>query len=180
MNFMDAVKRKKRETGEALPVDIPSTVSEYQPTAELTDADIPHGMPLTHSLEKMTFEQGIWAIRNADAWLAYLKANGGELYQTIPVVDVKVSDKEKYEAICSVLEKVWLEMTENCQKSLLDPEDVPKWLEILKWADGVIPASYTSARKVIQSDFEFYAYLKASQKRKSKRKKRKKDAKMHN
>ena len=181
MNFMDTVKRKKRETGEVLPVDIPSPeISESEAVAGLTDAEIPDGMPLTNRLDKMTFEQGIWAIRNGEAWLAYLKAHDGEVYQTIPTADVKVSNKDKYEVICSVLEKVWLQMTEKCQESLLNPEDVPEWLEVLKWANGVMPSSYASARKVIQSDIELYAYLKASQKRKPKRKKRKKDAKRHN
>ena len=38
--------------------------------------DIPPGMPLTNRLDKMTIEQGRWAIRNGDAWIAYLKAKG--------------------------------------------------------------------------------------------------------
>ena len=38
--------------------------------------DIPPGMPLTNRLDKMTIEQGIWAIRNGDTWIAYLKAKG--------------------------------------------------------------------------------------------------------
>lgn len=38
--------------------------------------DIPSGMPLTNRLDKMTIEQGRWAIRNGDIWIAYLKENG--------------------------------------------------------------------------------------------------------
>ena len=38
--------------------------------------DIPPGMPLTNRLDKMTIEQGRWAIRNGDAWIAYLKEKG--------------------------------------------------------------------------------------------------------
>ena len=35
--------------------------------------DISAGMPLTNRLDKMTIEQGRWAIRNGDTWIAYLK-----------------------------------------------------------------------------------------------------------
>lgn len=38
--------------------------------------DIPPGMPLTNRLDKMTVEQGRWAIRNGDIWVAYLKEKG--------------------------------------------------------------------------------------------------------
>ena len=38
--------------------------------------DMPPGMPLTNRLDKMTVEQGIWAIHNRDTWIAYLKAKG--------------------------------------------------------------------------------------------------------
>ena len=40
---------------------------------------IPEGMPLTNRLDKMTLEQGRWAIRNGDVWLAYLREHGGEI-----------------------------------------------------------------------------------------------------
>lgn len=45
-----------------------------------TGIKVPEGMPLTNRLDKMTTEQARWAIRNGDAWLAYLKAKGGEIY----------------------------------------------------------------------------------------------------
>ena len=38
--------------------------------------DIPPGMPLTVRLDKMTREQGRWAIRNGDTWIAYLEEKG--------------------------------------------------------------------------------------------------------
>ena len=38
--------------------------------------DIPPGMPLTVRLDQMTMEQGCWAIRNGDTWIAYLKEKG--------------------------------------------------------------------------------------------------------
>ena len=38
--------------------------------------DIPPGMPLTVRLDKMTIEQGRWAIRNGDTWIAHLKEKG--------------------------------------------------------------------------------------------------------
>ena len=47
----------------------------------LTDSDLPAGMLLTNHLDKMTREQAVFSIRNGDAWLAYLKANGGEVYE---------------------------------------------------------------------------------------------------
>ena len=45
-----------------------------------TGIKVPEGMPLTNRLDKMTTDQARWAIRNGDAWLAYLKAKGGEIY----------------------------------------------------------------------------------------------------
>ena len=38
-----------------------------------TDIEIPDGMPLTNRLDKMTFDQGKWAILNGDDWVAYLR-----------------------------------------------------------------------------------------------------------
>ena len=40
---------------------------------------IPEGMPRTNRLDKMTREQAVWAIKNGDAWIAYLKKYGGEI-----------------------------------------------------------------------------------------------------
>ena len=158
MNFMDAVRRKKRKIAGVLPVDIPQSESEPELVSELTEADIPADMPLTNNLDKMTKKQAVWAIRNGGAWLAYLKSHDGEVYQHATVSDADVSDAEKYAKICSVLDKVWLEITEDRQKPLLDPENVQEWLETLEWADRVMPDQYESARKVIQSEIELYRH----------------------
>lgn len=93
MNFKDAVKRVKAERVAVVPVDIPKQVSDTELSTEtetpvsdpepqqvLTQSDIPAGMPLTNRLDKMTRAQAVWAIQNGDAWLAYLKANGGESF----------------------------------------------------------------------------------------------------
>ena len=55
-----------------IPIDIPTVV--------LTARDLPAGMPWTNRLDKMTKEQAIWAIRNGDAWIAYLKTKEGTPY----------------------------------------------------------------------------------------------------
>ena len=61
-----------------------------------TGIEVPEGMPLTNRLDKMTVEQAIWAIRHGDAWLAYLKAKGGEIYPTVVLEQpIEVSDADK-------------------------------------------------------------------------------------
>lgn len=42
----------------------------------LIETSIPDRMPFTNRLDKMTTKQAIWAIRNGDAWVAYLKEKG--------------------------------------------------------------------------------------------------------
>ena len=83
----------------------------------LTRSDIPEPMPLTNRLNKMNVEQAAWAIRNGTAWLAYLKANGGEVYEHTGASAVEVSPAEVYKAICDTLENVWLALTSNMEQS---------------------------------------------------------------
>ena len=66
------------------------------------DLDIPDGMPLTNRLDLMNVEQGVWAIRNGDAWITYLKeqrASGADVklveHNAKPV---DVSEADKYQA----------------------------------------------------------------------------------
>ena len=47
--------------------------------------DIPEGMPLTNRLDKMTLEQARWTIQNGDAWIRYLRSQGGEIFPTSPI-----------------------------------------------------------------------------------------------
>lgn len=74
----------------------------------LTDSDIPVGTPMTNRLDKLTSDQAVWALQNGKAWLAYLKANGGEIYQSTGASAVEGSPAEQYKAICDMLEGVWL------------------------------------------------------------------------
>ena len=74
MDFLDVIEQHKPKIGN----------ETEQPASDkndvLTDKDIPEGMPLTNHLDKMTREQAVWAIRNGDAWIAYLKTKGETRY----------------------------------------------------------------------------------------------------
>ena len=77
MDFLEVIGTQRAEIVVVAP--IPETET---PVLEqiLTEQDIPAGMLLTNRLDKMNVEQAVWAIRNGDAWLAYLKSNGGESF----------------------------------------------------------------------------------------------------
>ncbi len=49
------------------------------PTLRIRTEDLPAGMPLTNRLDRMTIEQARFAIENGDAWLSYLREQGGEM-----------------------------------------------------------------------------------------------------
>jgi len=73
-----------------------STTKSEAASRSSTGIEVPEGMPLTNRLDKMTVEQAIWAIRNGDAWLAYLKAKGGEIYPPVVLEQpIEVSDADK-------------------------------------------------------------------------------------
>ena len=36
-------------------------------------------------LNKMTGDQARWAIQNGDAWIRYLRSQGGEIFPTSPI-----------------------------------------------------------------------------------------------
>ena len=123
-------------------------------------SDIPAGMPLTNRLDKMMTEQARWAIRNGDAWIAYLKeqrASGVDVelveYAAKPI---KVSDADRYETILDILEKVWMELTNNMQHSHLDSEQIPDWVDTLQWAVKMIPVGYEKQRDIIQDELRAY------------------------
>ena len=74
MDFFDVIEKHKPKNED----EPEKPESEINDTS--FDSDIPKGMPLTNRLDKMTKEQAIWAIRNGDAWIAYLKTKEGIRY----------------------------------------------------------------------------------------------------
>lgn len=130
-------------------------------TAELETGTpkIPAGMPLTNRLDKMTTEQAKWAIRNGDAWIAYLReqrAAGVEVeLLASESKTVEVSDADKYRAVCDVLCGVWLELTDNSREDL-EIEQIPCWVELLHWAVKEIPVGYERERDRLQSELKRY------------------------
>ena len=128
-----------------------------------TPFTIPAGMPLTNRLDKMTVEQGRWAIRNGDAWLAYLRK------QQAAGVDVDLvkskakqetytppTSAEKYEAICGVLESVWRELTDDLKGKPLGDDQITDWVEILQWAIKEVPVGYERQRDKLQTELRKY------------------------
>ena len=143
MNFMDAVRRKKRETGEVVPVDISQSGSEPELVSELKDADIPAGMSLTNSLDKMNHDQAMWVIKNGDAWIAYLKAKGIDLSKR-PAADFEVSEAEKKKAIYDTIDAVGVVLSMDTVMSR--DENLKKWKDTLGWAVSVMPECYHKNR----------------------------------
>ena len=125
---------------------------EPPPPSPLIAENLPADMPLTNRLDAMTSEQARWAIQNGDAWLSYLKANGGEVVEHIPAPEVKVSDAEKRDAIFSVLGRV--------EASVLDkhggviPQHQTEWVETLEWALSEMPACFVSIRRFLEQELE--------------------------
>ena len=108
MEFEQVIETQKTElaavAGETEPVPV-----------VLTDSDIPR-MPRTNRLDKMTTAQARWALNHGDAWLVYLKSNDGEVYQSTGASETELSDVEKYQGICKVLDRVWLSLTGNMKR----------------------------------------------------------------
>ena len=70
-----------------------------------------------------------------------------------PVVDV--TDADKFKAICDVLERVWLALTDN-MATPLTREQIPDWIETLDWAIKVMPAGYDKQREIIADELRTY------------------------
>ena len=134
---------------------IPDLSVPSQAELPLTASDLPRNMPLTNRLDKMTVEQARWAIQNGTAWIAYLKANDGEVYQP-DAKNVEVSDADKYQAICDTLSRVWLDLTDNMKREYLRPDQDPVWVDTLQWAVSVIPDCYKKQREIIQNELDAY------------------------
>ena len=150
MDFLDVIAGLNAG---AVPEHVPPVPSEVE--NPLTANDLPFAMPLTNRLDKMTVEQARWAIANGTAWIAYLKANDGEVFQP-SAKPVEVSDAEKYQAICDVLENVWLDLTDNMPRTYLETDQIPAWVETLQWAIKVLPSEYHSLHKTVKIELETY------------------------
>ena len=156
--IIEGLKAKAPPNSEVVEVKIPNP----DPTFPLTECDLPAGMPLTNRLDKMTKEQGRWAIANGDAWKAYLKeqrASGVD----VDIVEHKPPEAyqpptpaEKYQAICDILEKVWLGLTDNMKRKSLRAEQIPDWVSTLEWAIKALPVGYERQGEIFQSELAEY------------------------
>ena len=131
MDFSEVIANQKNELVVA---PVKETENEKAAVAVLTDSDIPKGMSLTHRLDKMTTEQARFAVQTGDAWVTYLQANDGAVYQSTGAASVEVSPAEIYKAICDTLENVWLALTSNMKRCDLGTEQIKEWCETLQRA----------------------------------------------
>ena len=162
MDFSEVIANQKIELVVA---PVKETENEKAAVAVLTDSDIPKGMSLTHRLDKMTTEQARFAVQNGDAWVTYLKANGGEVYQSTGVSETELSDVEKYQCICQVLDRVWLSLTGNMKRRDLDPSSLNDWVDTLQWAIEVTPSGYEGPRGVIEAELDYWCCVIANGKK---------------
>ena len=125
-----------------------------------TPFKIPEGIPLTNRLDKMTKEQAKWAIRNGDAWIAYLKEQQAAGVDVSLVAHnaqpIEVSAAEKHKAICDILEKSWLDLTDNASRSYLKKAQIPDWIKLLEWAIKAIPLGFENYRNSIEKQLKGY------------------------
>ena len=157
MDFFDVIEKHRPKNDDVLEQSNPDETPEA--SDKLLDT-IPEGMPLTNRLDRMTQEQGAWAIRNGTAWIAYLKEQKAEGHDVKLVESdakpVNVSDADKYQAVCDILESVWLELTDNMQRVYLQTEQIPDWVDVLQWAVKAIPVGLEAHRDKIQDDLKTY------------------------
>lgn len=125
---------------------------ESPPPSVLTAEDLPADMPLTNRLDKMTSDQARWAFKNGDAWLTYLRANGGEVVEYAPAIEVEVSDAEKRDAIFSVLGRVEASVIDK-QGNVIS-EHQSEWVKTLEWALEMMPACFESIRRFLEQELE--------------------------
>ena len=124
---------------------------------------IPAGMPRTNRLDQMTPDQARWAIENGDAWIAYLKEQretGQDVsvieYGEQPVQNGTVSDADAYKAICEVVDRVWLGLTDNMKRKTLRDAQIPEWVSTLEWAIKALPVGYERQRDILMDELETY------------------------
>ena len=156
--IIEELKTKATPKGEVVEVEIPNS----DPTRPLTENDLPTGMSLTNRLDRMTRDQAIWAIANGGAWIAYLRE------QRESGVDVDIVEStakpafdpptpaEIYETICDILDKAWLDMTDNMLRASLRAEQKSEWVELLQWAIKTIPDGYERQREIFQDELAAY------------------------
>ena len=158
MNFMDIVRKEKSKKAgvdsRVIPKVKPSVPSDSESLSVpvLIESEIPAGMPLTNRLDKMTREQAVWTIRNGDVWLAYLRVHGGEVYAGESASDIEVSPADQFKAICETLNRVWWALVG--ERDTLRSEQIPEWIDTLRWAVSAMPAGYERHREIIQSELE--------------------------
>ena len=128
MEFSEVIKAQQIDPGAVAPTEI-------ETPAVLTKRDIPAGMPMTNRLDKLTSDQAVCALRNGEAWIAYLKANGGEIYQSTGASSVEITPTEQFKAICDTHENVWLVLTGNMARADLGDSGMgsyaPVWVSVL-------------------------------------------------
>ena len=163
MEFEQVIETQKTKLAVVAPIETETPVV-------LTDRDIPVGMPLTNQLDKMTADQGAWAIRNGDAWIAYLQASAGEVVGYPKVKDIEVSPAEQWQAVCEVLDRVWHAMVAESSGETLEPNQYAEWVDTLKWSLAVIPNGYERHAAIIQNDLDYWLGVIENGKRKGKRK----------
>lgn len=93
-------------------------------------------------------------LRNGDAWIAYLKANGAEVVEYTRSSAVEVTPAELYKAICDTLEKVWLALVGKCRD--LGADQMAEWVDTLQCAVEVMPSGHESALMVVQAELELW------------------------
>ena len=69
---------------------------------------------------------------------------------------IKVTPQQIYKALCDTLENVWLALTDNMQRSDLEPEQVAEWVDTLEWAVAVMPSGYERQREIIKAELDRY------------------------
>ena len=151
MEFLDVIAELKAKAD-----DVPE---QANPEASDNPLDTkPAGIPMTNRLDRITTEQGAWAIANGTAWIVYLKdkkASG----VAVDIVEheanaVEVSEADTYQAICNTLESVWLVLTDNMKSPYLETEQIPGWVDTLEWAIKSLPEGYEKHRDMIQADLK--------------------------
>ena len=52
------------------------------------------------------------------------------------------------------MENVWLALTDNMQRSDLEPDQVAEWVDTLEWAVAVMPSGYDRISDIIKADLD--------------------------
>lgn len=118
----------------------------------ITASDLPADMPLTNRLDALTAEQAQWVLQNGDAWLPYLKSNGGDVTEYEPFIEVELSDAEKRDAIFSMLRRVESSAIDKRGEILQDHKT--EWVEMLEWALSEMPTCFGSIRRFLEQELK--------------------------